>query len=213
MPDIFTSGSSLPQPVSVPVPAPAAFPGLRAPRSRFLRSFQHFPRNLHFDTQDKKENVVLLLRQHPIVILPWLLFTLLLLFVPVFAPLFFTGEILPFSYRLIAVIFWYFFVFAYFFEHSLRWYYNVLIVTDQRLIDVDFPSLLYREMTEARLDHVEEVSSRKGGYLRSLFDFGDVLVQTAGAIPEIEIKDVPDPEYVTKIIYDLIKKGENAKTK
>jgi hypothetical protein len=63
-------------------------------------------------------------------------------------------------------------------------------------------------MTEANLDHVEEVSNRKGGYLRSLFDFGDVLVQTAGAIPEIEITDVPDPEKVTKIIYDLIKKGE-----
>jgi hypothetical protein len=200
MPDLFvnTPPSLTPSPVSK----------LRIPRSRFLRAFLQFPRNLHFDTQDKKEQVILLLRQHPIVILPWLIFTLFLSFAPLLLARFLSLSFLPATYRLLVLVGWCFFVFAYFFEHFLRWYYNVLIVTDQRLIDVDFPSLLYREMTEANLDHVEEVSNRKGGYLRSLFDFGDVLVQTAGAIPEIEITDVPDPEKVTKIIYDLIKKGE-----
>lgn len=200
MPDIFIDHQ------------PATLPKLRTPHSRFLRSFVHFPRNVRFDTQSQKENIVLLLRQHPIVNVPWIFLGLIFLFTPPLLSLVVIGEVLSPTYRLIGLILWYVFIFAYLFEHFLRWYYNVLIVTDQRLIDVDFPSLLYREMTEARLDHVEEVSNRKGGYLRSLFDFGDVLVQTAGAIPEIEIEDVPDPERVTKIIYDLIGKTEAVKT-
>lgn len=200
MPDIFIDHQ------------PVVLPKIRAPHSRFLRSFVHFPRNVHFDTQSRKENIILLLRQHPIVNVPWVFMGLIFTFLPFFVSWFVTGELLPAAYQLIVVILWYIFVFAYLFEHFLRWYYNVLIVTDQRLIDIDFPSLLYREMTEARLDHVEEVNNRKGGYLRSLFDFGDVLVQTAGAIPEIEIEDVPDPEHVTKIIYELIGKTEAVKT-
>jgi len=189
-----------------------SLPKLRVPQARFLRSFLRFPQNLRFDTQDQKEHIVLLLRQHPLVNVPWILLALVLLLTPLLLSFFLTREILPPVYRLLVVILWYLFTLAYIFERFLLWYYNVYLVTDLRLVDIDFPSLLYREMTEARLDHVEEVSNKKGGYLRSLFDFGDVLVQTAGAIPEICFEDVPDPERVTKIIYDLIGKEERTKT-
>jgi len=157
MPDIFVSNHSSVAPTSPPAASPVAgvsLPKLRVPQARFLRSFLRFPQNLRFDTQDQKEHIVLLLRQHPLVNVPWILLALVLLLTPLLLSFFLTREILPPVYRLLVVILWYLFTLAYIFERFLLWYYNVYLVTDLRLVDIDFPSLLYREMTEARLDHV-----------------------------------------------------------
>jgi len=177
--------------------------------SRFLKSFISRPLDIRFENQEAEEKIILLLRQHPIVNVPWILLVIILIFAPGVLKIVLPADILPINFQIVTVIIWYLFVFAYAFEKFVLWYYNVYIVTDERVIDVDFPSLLYRDITEAMLDRIEEINNRKGGYLRSLFDFGDVLVQTAGAIPEIRFEDVPDPEKVTHIIYDLVQAEEN----
>jgi hypothetical protein len=42
-----------------------------------------------------------------------------------------------------------------------------------------------------------------GGVVRTMFDYGDVFVQTAGEVPRIEFEAVPHPDKVAKILREL----------
>ena len=62
-------------------------------------SFSSFPTKVCFETQDDDEEVILFLRQHPIVNLPWVVLTVLMLTLPsvfIFFPPF---AALPYSRR------------------------------------------------------------------------------------------------------------------
>jgi len=179
--------------------------------SRFFSAFIPKPRNLRFETQEKKEKIVLLLRRHPITNVPWILFTILLVFAPFFIKPFISLDFIPGNYQLILFLCWYLLTFAFVFERFLTWFFNVSILTDERVIDVDFPTLLYRDITETKIDKIQDVNTKTGGYVRSLFNFGDVVIQTAGAVPEICFEAVPDPQRVSQVINQLLYEEEQEK--
>ncbi|MGB9911510.1 MAG: PH domain-containing protein [Microgenomates group bacterium] len=176
--------------------------------SQFLASFIPQPRNLRFETQEKEEKIILLLRRHPITLLPWVILVVLLLVAPFFLLKVISFEFLPENFRIVFFLSWYLFTFALAFEKFLTWFFNVNILTDERIIDINFPTLLYREISEAKLDRIQDVSVKTGGYIRSLFNFGDVTIQTAGAVPEICFEDVPNPQRVSQVINQLLYEEE-----
>ena len=88
------------------------------------------------------------------------------------------------------------------FEGFLNWYFNVNILTNERLIDMDFNSLLLYNQDMATLDDIQEVSPRRAGLLGLIFDLGDVEVQTAGAKVGIEMIKVPRPFEVGDLIIE-----------
>jgi len=118
---------------------------------------------------------------------------------------------IPSGYRLIITLAWYLLTFAFSLEKFLSWFFNVNIITDERIVDIDFPSILYKDISETKIDQIQDVSIKVGGFIRSLFNFGDVLIQTAGAVPEIHFSAVPNPEQVSKILNELILEEEQEK--
>ncbi len=92
---------------------------------------------------------------------------------------------------------------SYAFEKFLDWYYSVFIVTNERLVDIDFYNLLRRDITSANLDHIEEPEMIPRGFVRSLLRYGDVTVTTASEAPTVEALSVPYPERVIDIISRL----------
>jgi hypothetical protein len=42
-----------------------------------------------------------------------------------------------------------------------------------------------------------------GGGIRTMFRFGDLVIQTAAEIPKINFEDVPEPDKVARILRDL----------
>lgn len=177
-------------------------------QSHPLAAFLVKPRDVRFEAQEKNEEILLLLRRHPITNLPWILFFLALLLVPpIFLPLLISLEIippLPASLRLIITLFWYLGSFGFFLVNFLLWYFNVNLVTNKRIIDIDFLYLLYKETTATRLTQVEDVTYKMGGIIRTIFDFGDVFVHTAGPEQNIEFLGVPNPAEVVKTIVELM---------
>lgn len=93
---------------------------------------------------------------------------------------------------------------SYIWFNFLNWFFNVGVVTTLRIIDVDFTSVIYKEVTETRLDRVEDITSKSGGYFESFFDYGNVFVQTAGKDTYIEYMNVPKPSEAVRIIDELI---------
>jgi len=176
-----------------------------------LAAFVAKPKNLRFETQEKKEKIILLLRRHLITNIPWLVITLALVFAPLVIIRMTPLGFLPGPYRLIITLVWYLLTFAFAFEKFLSWFFNVNIITDERIVDIDFPSILYKDISETKIDQIQDVSVKVGGFIRSLFNFGDVAIQTAGAVPEIRFEAVPNPEQVSRILNELILEEEQEK--
>lgn len=169
---------------------------------RYLHSFCERP-NIRFQTQLDGETPILVLRAHPITQAGWIFTALALSVLPLFfAP--FLSEVLAPLQSLFIIFFWYAFVFSYTILNIFNWVYNVGIVTNKRLIDIDYNGFMYREFSAAGISKVEEVTVKTGGFIPAIFNFGNVFVQTAGEEQNIEYLKVPDPNHAAKIINDLV---------
>lgn len=180
-----------------------------------LTCFAVSPDGVRFETQDEHENVVLFLRQHHIVLLPAaVITTLLLLAPPVLFP--FLGTALdnlpitfPLGYTVVGTVFWYLASSGFAFVSFLRWFFNIYIVTNERVVDIDFKFLLYKQFSEARLSKIQDLTYTSGGIIAAFFNYGTVLVETAGEVPNIEFDSVPHPEKVVQTISELMEKAKN----
>jgi hypothetical protein len=83
-------------------------------------------------------------------------------------------------------------------------YYNILIVTDQRVVEIKQEGLFNRDINELSFEQVQDVSSHTHGILSTLFDAGDIEIQTAGRQPIFHITNVPRSNDVVSIIGDLV---------
>lgn len=178
------------------------------PTSNPLTAFVPKPLQTRFATQDREEQLILLLRRHPITQVVWILVAIIAALVPVFLNPGYYLSFLPGGYVLAIIVTWYLAVLSFVFQSFLSWYYNVYIITDERVIDVDFISLLYRNITSAKLNNIEDVTATAGGALQTVFDYGKVTVQTAGAKPEIEFDDVPRPNTIVQLFNELLLEEE-----
>ena len=108
-------------------------------------------------------------------------------------------------------LFWFLIIIGYSFAAFLKWLYNMYIITDERIIDVDVYSLLKRNLTSAKIDHIQDVTAANYGLLGSIFNVGIVVVQTAGAHPMLEFGGVPHPARVVTLINELMLEEEREK--
>lgn len=161
------------------------------------------PNNISFETQGSDEEIVLLLRRHWIVNIPGMLLIVLLILAPLCLSFFPLLSFLPSRFRVIAIIMWYLFILSFLFEKFLWWFFNVYIITDRRVIDIDFHSLVYKEISEAELEKIQDITYKTGGFMSALFDFGTVFIQTAATEAQIEFEDILQPAKVVKILGKL----------
>jgi uncharacterized membrane protein YdbT with pleckstrin-like domain len=172
---------------------------------------KNIPFRLIFETQEEEEKVVLFLRQHPIVNLSWGILAVLMVLAPLVLGYFPFLSFLPGNFQLVAILIWYLITSAFVLEKFLSWYFNIYIVTNKRVVDIDFYNLVYKEVSDADIDKVQDVTYTMGGVVRTLFNYGDVLIQTAAEKTEFEFEAVSNPDEVAKTIQSLGNKEEVAK--
>lgn len=162
-----------------------------------------FRPDVRFETQAPDEEVILVLRAHPITQLPWIFNTIVFSVALVLLNFFLPLVLLP-NQIIFANIALVFFILAYAFYNFLVWFFNVGIVTNRRIIDIDFSDILFKEITEARLNRVEDITSKGGDFFETFFNYGDVFIQTAGTELNIEFHNIPNPADIVRTIDDLI---------
>lgn len=168
-----------------------------------LSAIMFSPENLKFETMDSEEKVVLFLRKHFITNLGWISMAVLMALAPFVVDSVGILDSIPDNFRFMFMLIWYLVLSAYFLESFLTWYFNIYIVTDERIIDVDFYNLIYKEVSDANIDKIQDVTYKMGGVIRTIFNYGDVLVQTASEVPNFEFLAVPKPDQVVKVLQDL----------
>lgn len=172
-------------------------------------AFIEKPTGIRFATQEPGEKIIFALRKAFITNVPWLVLSAL----AVIAPTFYMNYVLksgtlfvfPFGRELenIVIALWYVMTLIYAIERFITWYFNVYVVTDRRLIDVDFRPLFYKNVSEAAYNNVEDTSFSMNNIFQTIFNYGNVFVQTAAEKTQFEFIDVPSPAKVQDKISDL----------
>lgn len=176
-----------------------------------LAAYCYFPDKVDFETRERKEKIVLLLRRHPITNVAWILIAILMIFAPLTLSFFPILSFLPSNFQFIAVLVWYLITTAFVLENFLTWFFNVNIITDERIVDIDFHNLIYKEVSDCKIDNIQDVTYKMGGVVRTIFNYGDVYVQTAAEVPAFEFLAVPKPSKVARVLQDLIIEEEKEK--
>lgn len=100
-----------------------------------------------------------------------------------------------------------------FWQFWTLYYMDMWIITDRRLIDIDYKGFFDRNIAMLRLNKVQDMTVEVKGVIGSLLGFGHVLVQTAGTSEEFIIDQVSDPEGLRSKISELIGSKESAPQK
>lgn len=174
--------------------------------------FAVHPDGVRFETQEEEEEVILFLRQHIIVNVPWLLITAVLLSAPtILFPIAFGFLRLPLAipagYLIVGTLFWYLMTFGFILANFISWFFNIYIVTNERVVDIDFLYLLYKQFSQAELTKIQDISYTTGGIIATIFNYGNVTIETAGEMPNLEFAKVPFPDKVVQTIRSLIDGG------
>jgi len=102
---------------------------------------------------------------------------------------------------LIAIIaLWVLVVWTFFWQFWTTYYMDIWVVTNHRVIDIDYHRLFDRDIAILRLNQVEDISTRMQGVLPWLLRYGSVSIQTAGSNREFLIDQIANPEGLRDII-------------
>lgn len=168
-----------------------------------------FPKDVSFHGQDTDEDIVLVVRSHWITWIPGFFFSLCILIAPFLIIALFKDLSVSFSAGL--VIMGIVLSTTGVFNTMYKWFYSVNIITTQRIIDVDFVNAFMHKFSEAQLEKIEDISHEHIGFVGSIFDVGNVYIQTAGSKAEFEFDNIPRPRDVQDTLNDLLEmkqKGE-----
>jgi len=196
-----------PQPPSPPPLSAKIYDIFGHTKSPFSSSLV-MPKFFNFVEKNDDETILLALRSHWFTNVSWILTTIFMLFVPTLIN-FIPASLFSPTLEIVITFAWYLLTFAYAFEQFLSWYFDLFIITDRRVVDIDFNNLLDKKFSEANLDKIQDVSSRVSGVSQTFFNYGTVLIQTAAEQNVIAFEKIPSPEKVTKLLQDLRNQEED----
>lgn len=172
-----------------------------------------------FPGQNEDEKIYIAVREHPVLlfirILIWLFLVGVLIafraYAPASIPQLFQGDagvIVSVVQQLYSL-----FLALSLFIIIVLYYLNLHIVTEIRVVDIDQKGLFRHVVSTLNIGQIEDVTSDTSGILGTVFDFGTVYVQTAGARERFEFQNVPHPAKLSKIIIDLFEEQQGRKLK
>ena len=92
------------------------------------------------------------------------------------------------------------------------WRNDEYIVTDDSILDIEKKPLFFSEQhKKASLQMIQSVSLKKPGLLAALFNFGDVLIQTAGPEGTFDFSGVHNPIEVQREVFRRIEAYQEAR--
>ena len=88
---------------------------------------------------------------------------------------------------------------------SLIYWLDKLVITNLRIVYVDWKYLTVRDEVEALLMDVQDVTTTEKGWLSyfKAFDYGDLKLDTASSRVTLEFIDAPNPEEIRRLIYHV----------
>jgi hypothetical protein len=73
---------------------------------------------------------------------------------------------------------------------------NILVFTNRHLIIREQLSLFYSRISQVSFVRVQDVTGQRRGFFQTIFNFGDVIVQSAGEQEKFVFHYAPNPELI-----------------
>lgn len=169
------------------------------------------PLKVTFATQNEGEEILIFLRRHWLTNIGWVVNAALYAVLPwLFVVIleFFSLSVYRFlGIKLVTAILliYYAYLFGYMLRRLIQWYFNIYIVTDQRIMEFDFQNFSNQKINELALDNVENVEQNVDGLSASFFGYGNVSIFSEAARSEITFVEIPNPTFVRDKVSDLSK--------
>ncbi len=158
----------------------------------------HFSRH-HFQGQHENEQVLRVIHRHWFNIVIHLSIVFALAFVLIgslgFMPILFPDIVDTGSERFFLFIqdTLFLLLWLYGFLVWIDYYFDVWIVTNERIVNIEQKGLFARSISELRFSRVQDVTSSVSGLIPTMLNFGDVYVQTAAEQERFIFRQVGDP--------------------
>lgn len=175
-----------------------------SPTTSMLQAYAPKPADVGFDAQTQTEQVILLLRQHPIVLFRQYVLLALGFLAPSLFNLTPFLNFLPPQFGLAFTLGWYVIMAGMTLQVFLYWFFNVFLITDERIIDVDFHSVVQKDVSTAKIDKIQDITLSTTGAFASFFDYGTVFVQTSAEKNVFEFDNVPHPSKVAALLNEMV---------
>jgi uncharacterized membrane protein YdbT with pleckstrin-like domain len=169
----------------------------------------------HFSGQLENETIVAVIHRHWFNILSHfltiLIFGILAFLFFFLAPLVTAALDITLSTSLLffitSTIFLFLWVYAFFIW--IDYYFDVWIITDERILNIEQKGLFTRVASEVNFGRVQDVTTKIEGFLPTMLDYGDILIQTAGEDKRFHFRNVGLPETHKDTIVALVKKYQD----
>ncbi|MBA3679453.1 PH domain-containing protein [Candidatus Saccharibacteria bacterium] len=80
-----------------------------------------------------------------------------------------------------------------FFSVLWIWRRNKIVITDQHIVDIDQVGLFNRVVSTLRLEEIQDISASVKGPMQTIFQYGSIVIQTAGERANFLFDYVPNP--------------------
>lgn len=196
-----------------PIPPQQSSSGIKENHVHALSHYCEQPSHVVLEGKNITDVIKLFVRRHIVTNIPWIVTTIVLFLIPPLIQILLTVTntttfVLPGNFILIFILFYYLIAFTYAFINFLDWFFNIIIISNTEIIDIDYKDVVFHDVAATNVNLVEDVNYVQVGFIRSLFNFGDLFVQTAGGKENIEAYAIPQPARIARIILDFIGKGE-----
>jgi len=115
---------------------------------------------------------------------------------------------------ILAVVVFTVFLLTFLFSSWINYYYDILIITSERLINVNQVGMLARQTSELGLRQIQDASAQINGLWQTAFNYGLLVVETAGEDSGeasqrsglagfFSIPEVPDPNRLARLVLEL----------
>ncbi len=162
--------------------------------------------------QKSYEHIVHVLRRHPLTFFPTILLFVVLALMPLGVEFIFANtnphllvENNPKALILLFASFYYLTILIFFYERFTDYYLDMWVITNDRIVNVEQKGLFARTVAEVDLYKIQDVTSDIKGVFPSIFNYGNINLQTAGAELRFNFLDVPRPHKLRKEIIELIR--------
>lgn len=96
-------------------------------------------------------------------------------------------------------------VWLYAFLIWIDYFFDVWIITNERVINIEQKGLFVRSVSELKFSRIQDVTSEVSGMIPTILNFGDVKVQTASEEEMFLFRRVPDPYHVKDVIMERLR--------
>lgn len=98
---------------------------------------------------------------------------------------------------------WFFILWMIFFIEWTDYYLDFWVITNRRIVDAEQIGFFRRQVVSLGYEQIQDITVETKGFIRTIFNFGTLHIQTAGERNDIVISDAHFPEDARSLILKL----------